>query len=306
MQKATEKSALITSGIATSDPDINITEGGKTVHLRLWENLNSEDEDDILSEDEGLSCSKLTSAEDIAAVHLRGKSWSASDLASLLAGDDAMEAISARIAAYWASRKQRVLIKSLEGAFKSSSMAESVKDISTLSGEAGVLSGDAMIDGIYLLGDASESLTGVMMHSYVEKHLAKLDLIETEKDSDGNPTIKTYMGKRVIVDDALKPYDVQVGGDTKKAYPIYFFGNGAVSYNEGNDIINVETDRDKEMGADFIYTRYHFTMHPRGIKWVGKPAGLTPSNDELANGENWELVEDRKNVAITKLIARID
>ena len=44
----------------------------------------------------------------------------------------------------------------------------------------------------------------------------------------------------------------------------------------------------------------------RGIKWIGTPAGVTPTNAELADGSNWQLAEDRKNVAITKLIARVD
>jgi hypothetical protein len=297
---------LITSGIATSDPDIILAKGGTTVNLPFWKNLDTEDEDEVLSDGNGLTSSKIVANKDVAAIHLRGKSWSANDLASLLAGDDAMEAIAARVANYWAARKQKVLVKSLEGAFKAESMKDSVHDISAKEGDAGVLSADAMLDAMYLLGDAYESITGIMMHSYVMKKLAKLDLIENEKDSNGNATIPMYMGKRVIVDDMLVPADISVGGDTKKAYPIYFFGAGAVAYNEGTQLENIETDRDKSEGADYIFTRYQFTMHPRGIKWIGTPAGVTPTNAELADGANWQLAEDRKNVAITKLIARVD
>lgn len=317
-----------------------------------------------------------------------------------------MGAIADKLGDKWASNMQKLLIKTLAGVFAASSMATQVKDISAESGALGVVSADALIDAIYLLGDNYDQLSGLAMHSAVMQKLAKLNLIQYLPDSEGRPGLPVYMGKTVIVDDGIAPstivltpgtkeaqtitptvasaaagtititapgeaaktvtttvssdvksvveaiaaeyaastvwtvtendltvvFTAKAGGDkeaitvdagtsgfsfavaettkgtadvTAKAYPIYLFGAGAIAFNERTDAISLETDRDIILGQDILTSRRVFTMHPRGIKWKGEAAGETPTNAELANGANWELVEDAKNVLITKLVARV-
>lgn len=300
LQEIVDKMAIIQSGIASGDPNLVIPRGGTEINLPFWKNLDGESE--VMSDTTPMNISKISASADKAAIHLRWHGWGANDLASIVSGSDAMTAVAEKVADWWRNEYQKVLLKSIDGVFKSSGMADSVLDISGTDDATGVISADAILDAMYLLGDSYTSLTGILMHSMVQKKLAKLDLIDYEKDSNGNPTIPFYMGKRVIVDDALTPATVL---STKKAYPIYFFGQGAISYNEGQDVVNVEFDRDVELGEDIMATRRQFIMHPRGVKWKGTPAGVTPSNTELESGDNWELVEDRKNVAITKLVARL-
>lgn len=307
IQKTVDKSALLQSGICSSDPSIVLNAGNTIVNLPFWKNLTGDDE--ILSDSSAMTAGKITTGKDVACVHLRGRAWSANDLASLLAGDNAMNAIGNKASDYWAKQIQKVLIASLTGVFASSGMADSKLDISTNSGDAGILSANAMLDGMYLLGDAFDTLTGIMMHSAVMNKLAKLNLIDYLPDSEGRPSFPTYMGKRVIIDDALAPATITVDSASKKAYPIYFFGEGSVAFNEGYGIPQVETDRDKIAGDDYLITRRQFTMHPRGVAWTpasGEVTTVTPTNDNLADGQNWTLADDRKNVAITKLIARVD
>lgn len=317
-----------------------------------------------------------------------------------------MGAIADKLGDKWASNMQKLLVKTLEGVFAATSMANQVKDISAESSTAGVLSADALIDAIYLLGDNYDQLSGLAMHSAVMQKLAKLNLIDYLPDSEGRPGLPVYMGKTVIVDDGIAPSTIVLTPGTKevqtitptagtaadgtititapgedaktvtttssstvqsvveaiaaayaastvwtvtendltvvftakasgviapitiekgtsgftfvvaetipgtadvtaKAYPIYLFGAGAIAFNERTDAISLETDRDIILGQDILTSRRVFTMHPRGIKWKGEAAGETPTNAELANGANWELVEDAKNVLITKLIARV-
>lgn len=294
IQKTTEKSALLQSGICSSDSSIKLGAGNTIVNLPFWKNLDGDDE--ILSDSTEMSVSKIETGKDIACVHLRGKSWSANDLASLLAGDKAMTAIGQKSADFWAKSLQKVLTSTLFGAFASESMAGSVV---TPTGDE-KLSANLMIDAMYALGDAYDSLTGVMMNSQTMAYLLKQDLIDYIPASEGKSAIANYMGKRVIVDDSL----VEESGKM----PIYFFGAGAIAFNEGHDIINVETDRDKLAGDDYLITRRQFTMHPRGIAWnpndPEKPIStVTPTNNDLMNGLNWNLADARKNVAITKLLA---
>lgn len=300
IQKTTEKSALLSSGICSSDSNIKLGAGNTIVNLPFWKNLTGDDE--ILSDSNAMTVGNISTGKDIACVHLRGRAWSANDLASILAGDNAMTAIGNKTADYWNKQIQTVLIKSLEGAFSATGVANAlVNDISTKSGSEAVISANAMLDTMAKLGDKADELTGVMMSSAVMFKLLKMDLIDYIPASEGKSSLATYMGKRVIIDDSL-------AGTSGGVYPIYFFGNGAVAFNEGTDVVNVETDRDSLAGDDLLITRRQFTMHPRGIAWhpaENVPAGVTPSNAELANGGNWSLVEEPKNVAITKLICKL-
>lgn len=290
----------------TSDPAIGakLSKGGRIIHLPFWKNINASSE--VLDETNGLTINKITAGADVACIHARGIMYGATDLAELVAGDDPIGAIAQMYIRDWNRDMQNILVATLEGAFSATSMAKSVKDISTETGDDGVINKNAIVDALYAIGDSVDELQGIMMHSAVMAKLVKDNMIQYLPDSEGKPTLPTYLNKTVIVDDALKPVEVTVGGAKKKAYPIYFFGAGAIAFNENNILAETETDRDIRTGEDYLASRRVFTMHPRGIKWVGNATGVTPSIAELKTGTNWELVEDAKNVHITKLLARVD
>ena len=308
IQKEVELNNIINSGIATRDPDLifpNVArrvQGGKTIHIPFWKSLVDSDsaDDEILSDSTSLSINNIEAGESVAAIHVRGKAWGANDLAGYFAGSDPMNAIAQMNAAYWANRKQHVLLSTLAGVTDKTSgcLKKHVLDISGESGAASVLSSGAMVDAIYLMGDHASEIAGIIMSSAVMAKLVKLNLIDTIRDADNDIEYKAYMGKRIIVDDSLK--------DEAGAYPIYFFASGAVAYNEDTDGLELtETDRDKLGGNDVLISRRAFVMHPRGIKWTGSAASTTPSNEELATAANWELADNIKNVPITKLIAKL-
>lgn len=307
LQKEVELNAIISSGIATNDPDLKFpnvsagVKGGKTIHIPFWKSLiGSAASDEVLDDTTALTLNNLTSGESIAAIHVRGKAWGANDLARYFSGDDPMGAIADMNAAYWANAYQHVLVETLAGITDKTDGAikNHVLDISGETGDAAVLSSEAMVDAIYLMGDHASELAGVMMHSQAMAKLVKLNLIDTIRDADNDVEYKAYMGKRVIVDDTLQA--------TAGAYPIYFFGQGAVAFNQDPDGLDLtETDRDSLGGNDILVTRRAFVMHPRGLQWIGTPTGATPSNANLATPTNWALADDLKNVPITKLIAKL-
>lgn len=313
IQRTTELNAVIASGIATKDPDLqwgNTTrrvKGGKTINIPFWKNIISDDDDDeVLSDSVSLTVNNITSDESKAAIHARGKAWSVNDLARYFSGDDPMGAIADMTAGFWANKEQKLLLKSLEGVFACSDMADSKLDISTKSGSDGIVSSNALIDAIYKLGDANGKIQGMMMHSAVMNKLVKLNLISTIRDAEGKILYDSYLSKRVIVDDAIAPVEVTVDESTKYAYPIYFFGAGAVSFNEDTANISNKTDEDILADDTVLAQRRYFVMHPRGMSWEGTASGVTPSYEELADGSNWKLADARKNVAITELLARVD
>lgn len=302
IQRTMELSAIFQSGIAqrTEEFDRLASSAARTVQMPFWGDLTGEDE--VLSDDNALTPGKIQAQKDEAVILRRGRAWGANDLAANLAGDDPMRAIADLVAAYWARRYQAALVATLQGVFASPSMADLVHDISGETGDAAVISAKTTVDAAQKLGDAKTQLTAIIMHSATEAALAKQDLIEYIRPSTGSIDVPTFLGKRVIVDDGV-PYDSSTG-----TYTTYLFGPGAVAYGEGNPVgfVPTETDRDSLAGEDFLINRRTFILHPRGVRFKSTSvAGVSPTNDELADGTNWERVYEPKAIRIVKFVHKI-
>ena len=104
----------------------------------------------------------------------------------------------------------------------------------------------------------------------------------------------TYQGRRVIVDDGCPVAD--------GVYTTYLFGNGAIAYGNGSPVgfVPTEIDRDKRKGSgvDYLINRKTFILHPRGIKFTGavRANQETVSRAELANAKNWQRVYEPKAI----------
>ena len=298
IEKTAEKSNILNSGIAVANPKLNalVTAGGLTMNMPYWQDLQGEDE--VLSDQNPLTPNKIGADKDIAALLMRGNAWGANDLAGALAGDDPMEAIADRVSDYWARKEQKTLVSVLQGVFASTEMADHVLDKSSE-----VISGNIVLDGKQLLGDAAEQLTAIMMHSAVYTELQKQNLIEYTTTSDGKITIPTYLTYRVVVDDGMPV----TGTGANKVYTTYLFAAGSIGRGEGTpvDLVPYETDRDSLAGEDFLISRRAYVLHPMGIKWIGEPEGVTPSNAELATGTNWKRVYESKNIGLVAIKHKI-
>lgn len=294
IQKTTETNAFLASGIATPDENITIDRGGRTVNLPFWKDLAGTNE--VLSDSAALTVNKVDAFADIAAIHARGVAYGFNNLAGLIAGDDPMRVIADKLAGRWSKDIEKVLINTLDGIFGVADLSDSVSDHS-----ADVLTSSIMTQAMFLLGDNFEKITAIAMHSAVLAKLQELDLVQTFQPS-AQTTIRLYAGRRIIVDDALAP---TTGTGGAKIFPVYFFGEGSFAFNENTAASTVKTDEDILEDTVVVASRRVFTMHPRGVKWVGNAAGLTPTDAELATAANWALVEDRKNVAISKLLVKV-
>lgn len=304
IQRSTERSALIQSGIIENNPEFDELASGPNllINMPFWNDLTGEAE--TIKDTGDLTAGKIGSDKDVARKQGRARMWGANGLSALLSGDDPMGAIANLVADYWNRQDQQMLLHTLEGIFKGENMASKVLDITGETGTDALLDGDSFIDAGQLMGDAKERLTGVMMHSAVEAYLAKRDLIEYEKESQGSERIGYFMNKRVIVDDGM-PYDTD-----DKIGSIYLFGSGAIAKGNGShpNIIPTEVDRNKRSssGEDFLINRRIQLLHPRGVRWNEKTvADVFPTNAELANGNNWTRVYDPKAIRIVQFKFRI-
>jgi hypothetical protein len=310
IEKTAEKSELIQSGIMStgSDLDARVTNGGRQIDMPFWQDLAGDDE--TITTGGVLDVNPITTEKDVARKMERGKAWGANDLAGLLAGDDPMAAIASLIADFKARKLQQTLLSTLTGIFGSASMASNYLAIHQTSGSANsshMLTGTTFIDATQLMGDQKDRLAAVMMHSAVESHLKKLDLIDYLPDSQGGAPIRIFQGKRVIVDDSLTPITV----DSKPVYDTYLFGAGAIGYGHGNHDENVgggfgtwqlEFGRVGLAGESWLAHRWRIIMHPRGVAWQEDTVtGDSPSNADLEVSDNWERVYEPKNVRIVKL-----
>jgi len=296
-QRTAELSRIRQSGILAVVPNLEVPRGGNTVNMPYWDDLDGNSE--VWSSGGKTNPSKITAKQDVAAILTRIKSWGAEDLADLFAGDDPMLAIANKVAGFWARDDQATLLSILKGVFASASMTDSV-----LNAPGSVVTNDLLVDAMSLLGDASEGLTGIITHSAVRADLFKKGLISVkpgEATSQDAPEFARFLGRTVIADDGAPIETVEIGGVNKKVYTTYFFGQGAVGYAEGAPKNPVEIERKGTESLDILINRRLFIMHPRGVKWVGAPAGNTPSNAEFANGANWQRVYETKNIRIVAL-----
>lgn len=302
VQKTMELSALFNSGIVTNNAEFDrlASEAAPIHNMPFFEDLQGDSEN--VTEGTDLTAKKITSNKDVSTTIRRAAMWSATDLSAALAGADPMAAIGNLVAGFWARDMQKELINILNGVFAATTMTNHVLDVSTEEGAAANISASVFIDGLQMLGDAQSQLTAVAMHSAVKSYLKKQNLITTQRDSN-SVEFETYQDRRVIVDDGC-PYS---GG----VYTTYLFGNGAIAFGNGNPVgfVATEVDRDKKKGSgvDYLINRRTFIMHPRGVQWTNssRAAVESPTRAELANKANWKRVYEDKAIRLVAIKHKI-
>jgi len=145
--------------------------------------------------------------------------------------------------------------------------------------------------------------------------LENLNLLEHLRytDSEGisrEIQLGTWSGRLVIVDDYLP---VQQQAD-HVLYTTYILGEGAFSYEDIGAKNPYELARDPKTngGEDTLYMRQRKVFAPYGISYEKNVQdSSSPSDTELANGENWSLVNidfdefiDHKKIPIARIISR--
>lgn len=300
IQRTMQKSALVQSGIVANDPQFDALASGPNtiVDMPYFNDLTGDSE--VMKDDGFLTPGNIGTNADKAKKHGRARAWGANGLSAFLSGADPMNAIADLVSEYWVREMQKITLSTLKGVFASASMANHKLDISAGTGGAEVLDGASFVDAAQRLGDAKDQLTAVIMHSAVEAFLVKRQLIEyVNQTNELNQQIRVpyFMGKRVIVDDAM-PFD-----PATLTSEMYIFGNGALALGNGSHprIVATEVDREKmsSSGEDYLINRRVFILHPRGIKWTETSiVDEFPTNAELENGTNWQLVYEPKKIRI--------
>ncbi len=313
IERTAELSMFGQCGIIEHAPEFDdlAAGGGREVKMPFWKDLTATRQ--LLSDAASLTVNKIGSDQDIARIQNDAQVWSVNHLAKVISGDDPLQAIVDLVAAYWARTDEGLLVSSLKGIFAAASMAGNKLGIASesIAGQSAAtrLNGATFVDATAKLGDRGDRLTAVAMHSAVEAALRKLDLIDFLPDSEGKERIRTFQGRRVVVDDNLPS---RTGTTDGQVYMTFLFGPGAFGKGaapldgtplqggfgtEGVELARVPLDSDT-----VLINRRRYILHPRGVKFnSASVAGDSPTNAELENGANWTRVFENKNVRIVAI-----
>lgn len=310
-ERTAENARLFQSGAVQDDTliDREIRRGGKSVHVPFWQDLGSDGTEDSQPSDDpdsDITPGKIESDEQIAAVLRRVVSFGAADLAAALAGDDPMRVAADRIAPFWERRLNATAISTINGALGAldvQSAGSGIHNVAVGSGPLKLIDADAVIDArINCLGDASDILTLLFVHSKVFGRLQKNNLIAFIPDARGEVVIPTYLGMQLVMSDTLP---ANVSDPQFPVYTSFMAGPGALRYGEAPAKVPVETDRKPEQGdgggVEYFYSRRDYVLHPLGFKYSGSIPNAGPSNAELATAGNWERAFERKNIPLVGL-----
>lgn len=310
-----EKTAFFDAGIVTRNGLLDeIASGpGKIVELPFWNDLDGSVEVNYSTDNPASSATpqKINQGSQIARKAFVNQGWQAADLASELAmGGTAMEAIRARTDRYFARQWQRRLIAACNGLLADNVAANSGDMVVNVAAEATGsqtadtrFNRDAFTEAAFTMGDAKSGLTAIAVHSAVHKQMVKNDDIVYIPDSQGQLTIPTYMGLRVIVDDGMT---VTAGTTSGFKYTSVLFGAGAFGYGVGSPEVPVEVEREAAQGdgggIETLWVRNTWLLHPFGFQQTGTPAGVSFTNAELQAATSWSRVLDRKLIPMAFLV----
>jgi hypothetical protein len=310
IERTAELASFGQCGIVEMSPqfDAIASAGGREVRMPFWKDLTATRQ--LLSDAATLSVNKITADQDIARIQNDAQVWSVNHLSKVISGDDPMQAIVNFVAEYWARTDEGLIVSSLKGIFAAASMSGNLLAIHSESvagtTAATKLTGTTFVDACAKLGDRSDRLTAVAMHSVTEAALRKLDLIDFLPDSEGKPMLRMFQGRRVVVDDNLP---TRAGSTDGTVYTTYLFGQSAFAKgsapldsaplqggigSEGVELARVPLDSDS-----ILINRRRYILHPRGVKFTSDSVeGDSPTNIELETGSNWTRVWENKNVRI--------
>ena len=259
----------------------------------------------------------------------RAKSWVEGDFSvDITGGVDFMDNVAQQVAEYFDGVDQGTLLAILEGIFAMTGATNKTfvdnhtYDVTTV--DTGVCDASTLNSAIQKAGgDNKSKFTMVIMHSTVATNLENLNLLAYLKQTDSNGIqrelgLATWNGRTVIIDDDMPVADVAESskgqGDGYTKYTTYVLGEGAFDYENIGAKVPYEMDRNPMVkgGQDTLYVRQRKCFAPHGISYTKKSqATLSPTDAELKNGANWELVNDgngktinHKAIPIARIVSK--
>lgn len=134
---------------------------------------------------------------------------------------------------------------------------------------------------------------------------------KTYYTKSGTGTNAKYTAVETPVVGSIANYYEASLSETPK-YVTYVFGKGAFDYENIGAKVPHEMDRDADDDRDYLYERQRKVFMPHGISYLmTNQVTDSPSDEELADVSNWDLVKgsdgkyyDHKEIAIARIISK--
>ena len=227
----------------------------------------------------------------------RMKGWTEKDFSTELTGEDFMP-MAQEVAEYYEGVDQDDLLAIFKGIFATTD-AGSKDFVNAHTFEADKLGATTINKAITkACGDKKGKFRMVFANSVDVEPLEELQLVEYLKYTDASGitrdlTIGTYNGRLVVVDDAVEAGTVYVVGEK-------FIEHDNVGVKKSNEMAR---DPFTNGGVDTLITRQRKLYAPKYISFTKKSmATSSPTKEELANGANWEVVNNGKTSTDKKYI----
>lgn len=223
---------------------------------------------------------------------------------------DFMSQVGNQLGEYWDTANEDILISIIKGLF-----ASNVTFANAHTTNANEVTTTTLNNAIQkACGDRKQKFALAIMNSAIATALenAKLLTYLTYNDPSGlevQLNLAQWNGKLVLVDDSITTETV----DGANKYVTYVLGNGSFDYENIGAKVPYEMDRDPDNDRDLLYSRERIVISPYGFSYTkANQETLTPSNAELADGSNWELVNDgagntinHKEIAIARIVTPV-
>lgn len=313
-----EKTAFFESGILTSNSDMStlLASPSNTFTIPWWVDLDASIESNYSNDvytDIAVPLSVTSASMQARAAYLN-EGWNCMNLVKNITNQDPLEFVAGRLLSYWRRAAQRRAIATVVGIYNdnvASNGGDMVQDA------GGIISAASIIRAKATMGDYSGQLGGlsvIAMHSAVQTELQILNLIDFTPLADQVPEFGRFQGMRVVVDDSMP-----VIAGTPNKYLSVIFGPGAMGFAEetppGEDGLEYDRtpDRGNGGGAETLWNRRNFVMHPLGYSFLSATITGTPTTtrpisanwSDLALATNWERKWSRKQVPLAFITSTV-
>ena len=302
LHESLRKSVFWESGLIARDGEIGRlmkADVGSKFTFDYFNDL-SDDPANISDDSDNLATpANIGTGTDTAVANYKNKSWGVKSITrNLSSSGDPLSAIASRIGAYWGREQDYTTVAIITGILNGNIANDAGDMVVEQSGTQITI--QMVLDAIQTAGDAQDYFTQMICHSAVITSLKKQGVTDRILDDKGNYMYEGLAGLRLTARDA-----VETGAPNAGDYTSYLIGGGAIGYGEGEPKPANEVWRNPAIGngggADELYARRNYCLHPYGFSFVGNPASVSPTLAEFADGANWVRNVERKRVPIAFL-----
>ncbi len=325
-EEPVEKTAFFQSGILAPTPyATQIANGPSNIaNIPVWKSIDASIEPNYSNDVyEDIATPRAINTTDMMArVAYLNEGFGQADLTVELTSQNPLQSVANRLDNFWQRQAQRRLLATALGLYNDNAAAtdeyhtqnDMIIDVSATSGfDTGAFIDATQTMGDALMGNGSQVLGVIAMHSFVYGQARKQQLIDFIRDADNNTMFATFQGYRVVVDDQM----TVVGTGAERKFISVIFGQGAIGYGEGTPTTPLAYEREESRGngggVEVLWTRKTWLLHPFGYSFTSavitgngtETVARSASWQDLANATNWNRVFERKHIPIAFLVTGV-